>query len=173
MNAKNLTRNAVMLALLIICSQITIPLPAVPLTLQTFAIGLIASLLPVGDTLLVIGGYLLLGSVGLPVFSSFTAGLAVILGPLGGYLIGFLLYGLVTSGWLKLSGNGTSALVLANLLGASVQLLIGAWWLKVWNGLNWSVALMTGVVPFVLPAIIKLYLVVIIVKRVRRITIFA
>lgn len=166
MNAKHLTCDALMLALLIICSQLTIPLPVIPLTLQTLAVGIIASLLTVSDTCLILTTYLLAGSIGLPVFSNFTGGLAVILSPLGGYIIGFLIYGLITSGWLTKSSFLTSyRLFEANLLGASVQLIIGAGWLKIWEHQSWLTAFMTGVFPFIIPALIKIYLVIFITKR--------
>ncbi len=64
----------IMLALLIVCSQLTIPLPVIPLTLQTFAVGLLASILPLRYSLQTILVYLLLGFIGLPIFANFKGG---------------------------------------------------------------------------------------------------
>ena len=165
MKTKQLTLNAMMLAILIICSQITIPLPGVPLTLQTFAIGMIATMLPLRDCLLTIFTYLLIGSVGLPVFANFAGGLPILLSPLGGYLIGFPIYGLITSGILELTSRTPLTICLANFLGAASQLIIGGLWLIPANHLTLSQAMTIGVIPFIIPGILKLFLVVVVAQR--------
>ena len=81
---------AIAAAFLAISSQITIPLPIVPLTLQTLAVGIIATVLTPLDSVLAILVYLILGAIGLPVYAGGAAGFGVILGPTGGFLIGFL-----------------------------------------------------------------------------------
>lgn len=82
-------------ALTAVCAWISLPIPPVAFTLQTFAVGL---------TLGILGGkwgtvsillYLLLGAVGLPVFSGFQSGAVALPGPTGGFLWGFLAGGLV------------------------------------------------------------------------------
>ena len=89
-NVNKLTRSALMVALIAVCAQITIPLPwGVPMTLQTLAVALCGYLLGPLNAMVVIGVYLLLGLFGLPVFSAFGAGAAVLLGRTGGFLYGF------------------------------------------------------------------------------------
>lgn len=86
---------AIFTSLLVIFSWISIPLPiGVPITLQTFGIFLI-SLIFQKDSWKVLLLYLVLGAIGLPVFSNFTGGIGIILGPTGGFLIGFLAASLV------------------------------------------------------------------------------
>ncbi|TGG88174.1 biotin transporter BioY [Geotoga petraea] len=81
---------AIFTSLLVIFSWISIPLPiGVPITLQTFGIFLI-SLIFQKDSWKILLLYLVLGAIGLPVFSNFTGGIGIILGPTGGFLIGFL-----------------------------------------------------------------------------------
>ncbi|MBP5661792.1 MAG: biotin transporter BioY [Clostridia bacterium] len=78
-------------AILAVCSQLAIPLPAgVPMTLQTFAVALCGFLLGRVRAPLAAGVYLLLGAVGLPVFSSFQGGVQTLFGPTGGFLFGFV-----------------------------------------------------------------------------------
>nr|WP_252895083.1 biotin transporter BioY [Liquorilactobacillus satsumensis] len=102
----NLVLAGILLAVLVVCSQVTIPLPIIPLTLQTFGIGLIASLLPVSYAVEVVLAYLILGgAVGLPVFAGFSGGFAALMGPTGGYLVSFVLYALVTAAYLKYRGR--------------------------------------------------------------------
>ncbi|MCI1977771.1 MAG: biotin transporter BioY, partial [Liquorilactobacillus nagelii] len=97
MKIKRLVLDGMLLAVMIICSQLTIPLPLIPITLQTFAVGIIASLLPLVDGFQVILIYILMGAVGLPVYAGFSSGVAVFLGPTGGYLVSFVIYQLITA----------------------------------------------------------------------------
>ena len=93
LSTRKLAYTALMAVVLCICSWITVPF-AVPFTMQTFAV--FCSLLLLGGKLgtLSIGVYILLGMVGLPVFSGFRGGIGHIIGPTGGYIVGFLFSGL-------------------------------------------------------------------------------
>lgn len=173
MNTKRITQDAVLLALLIICSQLAIPLPGVPLTLQTFAVGLVATLLPVSDTLLVLSGYLILGVSGLPVFANYTSGIGVLDSAVGGYLLGFLIYGLLTSGLLSWLNYSRVNIIIANLLGATVQLLVGTLWLMQFSHLSINAAMVSGFLPFVVPGLIKIYLVLVIARRLQAVISFS
>ncbi len=89
--AKNLVLTGMMAAALAVLSQIAVPLPTgVPVTLQTFAVALCGFVLGFPSGLLSTGIYLLLGAVGVPVFSGFKAGIGALLGVTGGFLWGFL-----------------------------------------------------------------------------------
>ena len=90
----DLTYMAVCAALIAICAWITVP-AAVPFTLQTFAIFFVLSLLGGKRGTIAILVYILLGAVGLPVFSGFNGGLGALLGTTGGYIFGFLFIGLI------------------------------------------------------------------------------
>ena len=96
---KELILAAEFAAIISVLSQMTIPFGLVPLTGQTFAIGLTATFLGRKLGLISVVVYLLLGLIGLPVFSGMTGGIAVLFGPTGGYLIGFLLQTWIT-GWM-------------------------------------------------------------------------
>ena len=78
-------------AVLTVLSQIQLPMPSgVPLTLQTFAVALTGYILGWKRGVITVGIYLLLGAVGLPVFSGFAGGPGKLAGPAGGFLFGFL-----------------------------------------------------------------------------------
>ena len=81
-------------ALIAICSWISIP-AAVPFTLQTFAIFCVLGLLGGKRGTVAIVVYILLGAVGIPVFTGFNAGLGALLGTTGGYILGFIFIGLI------------------------------------------------------------------------------
>ena len=91
MQVRNMARCALLAALTALCAWLSIPVPPVRFTLQTFAIAL--GLLALGGKwgMVSVGLYLLLGIVGLPVFSGFRGGVAALLDPTGGFLWGFFL----------------------------------------------------------------------------------
>lgn len=93
-------------AVLVVLSQISIPLPTgIPITLQTFAVALAAYTLGWKRGTLSVAVFLALGAVGIPVFANFTGGIAKFVGVTGGYLWGFLpmalLCGLAMEQWKK------------------------------------------------------------------------
>ncbi len=87
---KRMTTIAIMAALICVCSWITIP-SVVPFTMQTFAVFCALLLLGGKDGLYAVILYLMMGAVGLPVFSGFAGGAGYMLGPTGGYMLGFVL----------------------------------------------------------------------------------
>ena len=89
----DLTYMAVCAALIAVCSWISIP-AAVPFTLQTFAVFCVLGLLGGKRGTVSILVYILLGAIGLPVFSGFNGGIGALLGTTGGYIIGFIFVGL-------------------------------------------------------------------------------
>ena len=130
----------------------------IPLTLQTLAVGLLASILPLRYSLQTILVYLLLGFIGLPVFANFKGGLGVLFSNTGGYLLGFLVYVMIV-GSMAAKKQTFIRLFLANSLGALMQLLCGSLWLLVISDINLENALLIGTVPFLLPGAIKVILV--------------
>lgn len=92
---RTLTRIAMFAAILAICSQIAIPLPAgVPVTLQTFAIALAGYSLGAKNGTLSVLTWGILGVCGIPVFANFVGGPAALFGKTGGFIYGFLLLAL-------------------------------------------------------------------------------
>lgn len=85
-----LCRTALLCALLCVLSVITVPIGAVPVTLGLLGVFLIGLLLPPRSACLCVIGYLLLGAIGLPVFSSMQGGFGILLGMTGGFLWGYL-----------------------------------------------------------------------------------
>lgn len=144
-------------ALMAISAKTSIPLEPVPLTMQTFAVLVIAMAYGArlaGATLLL---YLAEGAVGLPVFES-GAGLLYMAGPTGGYLFGFLVAA-VFVGWLAERGWDRNVVLtfLANLAGTAIIFVFGVAWLSTLVG-GFGKALELGLVPFVWVALIKIAL---------------
>lgn len=77
-------------ALIAVCSWVTVPLGPVPFTLQMFAIPFVLCVLRPGEAVAAVAAYLVLGAVGVPLFSGIRGGIGVILGPTGGFLLGYI-----------------------------------------------------------------------------------
>ena len=167
----DMTHIALFAVLLAVCGWISIPLPPIPFTLQTF--GVFAAMLFLGGrrSLLAVGVYLLLGAVGLPVFSGFRGGVGVLLEATGGYLLGFLLCTLVY--WLVTSrfGLSTASRLAGCLLGLLACYAFGTLWylqLYVDGAADPLPVLAACVLPFVIPDLIKLGLAVLLQRRLGR-----
>lgn len=165
---------AIAAAFIAISSQLTIPLPLVPLTLQTLSVGIIATVLKPVDSLFSILVYLVLGAIGLPVFAGGAAGFGVILGPTGGFLIGFLIQAQQVAQLCKLasvikSTSGKITLfILANIIGTIWCLAMGTVWLSIAGSLSLQAGFKAGFLPFIIPGLVKAILAAIIGFYIRR-----
>lgn len=151
---RQMTLIGLMTALICIMAPFSLPLPfsPVPLSLCTFAIYLAILLLSPKNAVLCVLLYLLLGLVGMPVFSGFTGGIGRLLGPTGGYLVGYLLLAAI-GGFFTGIGKYPSALyklftLLGMILGTFSCYLLGTLWLCLQSNLSFLSALLTTVVPF-------------------------
>ena len=147
-------------AVIAVCSCIQIPL-AVPITLQTFAVCAAAGLLGLKNGLLTVIVYILLGLIGVPVFSNFGAGPGVLFGITGGYIVGFIFTALIVGGAVKQFGRKIGVYVFSMILGVAVCYAFGTAWFMVWSANSGSpatlgAALMSCVVPFILPDLVKI-----------------
>ena len=142
-------------AIIAILAQVTIPLPLVPITGQTLAIGLVVTILGLRLGTLSVIVYILIGTVGMPVFSGMTGGLGIVVGPTGGYIVGFLPSAILMGLYMKKFGVTIPHAIVANLAGMVVTLAFGTVWLKVIADLTWTAAFMGGVAPFVIVGVIK------------------
>lgn len=142
-------------AIIAVLAQITIPLPLVPITGQTLAVGLVVTILGIKYGTLSVLLYILLGAIGLPVFSAFSGGLGILIGPTGGYIIGFLVQAFLMGLYMDQFNKTYFHAIIANLFGMIVTLAFGATWLKILGDLSWTAALMSGVVPFIIVGVIK------------------
>ena len=147
---RNLCRCALLAALTAACSQlvILIPLTPVPFNLATFAVFLAGGLLGAKYGFLSMTAYLLLGAAGLPVFSSFRGGLAVLAGPTGGYLAGYPAAAAVTGLLTQRSGSPAWRRAGAMVLGLAACYGLGTAWYCYSTGTPLLPALSACVFPF-------------------------
>jgi biotin transport system substrate-specific component len=146
-------------ALTAVGAYIIIPLPPVPITLQTLFLGLAALLLGGRLGALSQAVYVLLGIIGLPVFAGGKAGLGVLLGPTGGYLIGFIIAAFVIGKLAALKTSpGFAWLCLSLIAGTAVIYACGVLQLTVVARLTPLKAMTVGVLPFLPGDVIKIIL---------------
>lgn len=158
MNLRMTVYAALFTALIIIGGYISIPLPVgpVPIVLADFFVMVTGLFLGLKWGLSSVALYLSLGALGLPVFSSGTSGLAVLFGPTGGFLFGYLLL-VAAVGFISSKGRPSIIKNILALLGGNILLyLMGVPWLKAVLKLGWSGALAAGLFPFVPGIIIKI-----------------
>jgi biotin transport system substrate-specific component len=160
-------------ALIAVCSWITIPLPTVPITLQTLGVCVVAGLLGFKRGTLATAIYIILGAIGVPVFANFSGGFAVILGQTGGYIIGFIFTAMIV-GFVSDKFNGKLLpLIIAMVVGILVCYAFGtAWFAVVYAKSNDPATLLTilgwCVFPFLLPDAVKIAIAGIVANRVRK-----
>lgn len=167
MSTRHLTLTAMLTALLCSLGPLTLPLGPVPLSLTTALLMLMGLLLGGRKATLCCGVYLLMGLVGLPVFSGFTGGMGTILGPTGGFLLGYLpmtaLCGFVCARWEK-----RAVQLCAFLAGTVIVYLTGTAWYCWQSGAGVSAALAVCVLPFLPGDAVKMTAVLIGGNAVRR-----
>jgi biotin transport system substrate-specific component len=168
---RHLVAAALIAAFMAATGWIAIPVGPVPVTLQIFGVVLAALLLSWEWAAVALGIYLVLGAAGVPVFALGTAGLGVVLGPTGGYVIGFALAA-PAGAWIRqtLERRGTEQLFADACSAATViavVYLIG--WLQLAAVTNMGLlkAFLVGVVPFVLPDAVKAAVAIAIASAVR------
>lgn len=162
---------ALFAVLMAVCAWITVPM-TVPFTMQTFAV--FAALAALGGRrgLYAVAAYLLLGLIGLPVFSGFQSA-GALLGPTGGYLVGFLAAALVYWAVTARFGESLAVTVIGCLLVMGTYYVFGtAWFLVVYARTTGPVGLASAlswcVIPFLVPDLVKLGLGVTLARRVKK-----
>lgn len=162
--------SVIALLTLIVSAYISITLPisekGIPFTAQSLVVFVIAGLFKPGHTAAIIGSYLLLGLVGLPVFAEGTAGWEKLAGASGGFLYGFLIAGVVISLLTKTVESEKSGVLMAMLIGTVVLFIFGLGQLCYKFG--WSKALEYGFYPFWKMALVKALLAALVVVGAKR-----
>lgn len=146
---------ALFAAIIGVLAQVTIPLPLVPITGQTLAIGLAATILGARYGTMSIVVYLGIGAVGIPVFAQMSGGLGSLFGPTGGYLFGFIPTAFIIGYYLEKTSFTVMNAIIANIIGMFVALIFGTVWLKIFAELTWAGAFVGGFLPFLLVGVIK------------------
>ena len=154
--------------LIAICSWINIP-TQVPFTLQTFAVFFVLMLLGGERGTISILIYILLGAVGVPVFAGFSAGIGILFGNTGGYILGFIFIGLI---YILFTRVFKMKNIFFKVLALVICYAFGSiWYMHIYIRDSGEVGLFAVlgwcVFPFIIPDLIKMALAVIIAKRIQ------
>jgi biotin transport system substrate-specific component len=143
-------------ALLTLSAKVNLPLPYVPMTLQTLVVLMIGAAYGWRLGAATVIAYLAEGAFGLPVFAGPVGGLAPLVGPTAGYLFGFVAAAVVT-GWLSERGwdRNVAWLFLAMAIGHFIILAAGFSWLAFGMKLGVEKAWWVGIVPFIAGSVVK------------------
>lgn len=155
---KNITLIGVFTALFCVVAPFSMPIGVIPISLATFMVYLVSAIFEPWIAPAIVGCYILLGSLGLPVFASFKGGFAVVLGPTGGFIWGYLLCALAESLLIYLFKNKKWMVPVAMLAGTVLIYGFGlAYFLIYMNGsYSFLKALQVCVIPFLIGDAIKI-----------------
>ena len=139
---------ALFTALIAVFSQLQLPIGPVPVSLATLGVMLCGLLLGWKYGALAVGAYILLGAVGVPVFAGFQGGVGRLVGPTGGYIVGYLFYALLTGLEIPRLQERFSGRCILLLLGTAVCYGLGTLWFMYMSGRTFLDSLALCVIPF-------------------------
>ncbi len=144
-----MTTSAILIAIVCVLGGISIPIGPVSITLATLGVYLVGCLVKPKYALTIIACYIVLGALGLPVFSNWTGGIAKLIGPTGGYILGYLICVLVQSIIITKFKNKLWVYFIATIIGTIFIYLFGTLYFMVsTNNFNVGPVLMITMVPF-------------------------
>lgn len=162
MKVYRMTRIALMAGIICVLApfSINLPISPVPVSLTVFAVYITVIVLGLKDGLIATCLYILMGAIGLPVFSKLTGGVGVLLGPTGGYIIGYIPLAFFTGLFINktIKSKRLPMQVIGMTLGLLFCYAFGTGWLMYQSGLTLSFALSSAVLPFLPADAIKIFL---------------
>ena len=168
MKVRDMTLTAVMAALICIAGPLTIAVGPVPLSLATFAVMLGGTVFGKKRGAAAVGLYLLIGIIGVPVFSGFTGGFQKLAGVTGGYLVGYLPCAFLAGLGAEHAGKRKWMLPGMMVLGTAVLYTVGTAWFMIQTGNAFGAALGLCVLPFLPGDAVKILAVTLLAGTVRK-----
>ncbi|MFX0547696.1 biotin transporter BioY [Hathewaya histolytica] len=164
---RDITLCALFAAIIAVLAQISIPIKPVSFTFQIFGVALAGIILGPKKGFISVMVYILLGSIGVPVFAGMNGGIQVLVGPTGGFLIGFPFMALIVGYFSERNGK-VSYIFLGAIIGLVLTYLIGSMQLAFVAKMSFWKALWVGVIPFVILDLFKIAIVVFIGCNIRK-----
>jgi len=161
---------ALFAALTIVCSQIIIPIGPVPISMGTFAVLLAGGILGAKYGALSQIVYVTLGICGVPVFAGFRSGLAVLAGPTGGFLVGYIIAAFVVGFLIRRFPGRYYKTILLMAVGPLCYFLPGFLWFMAMTGNGAWASLTIAVLPFLPGDAAKVILAALLTQRLRPLT---
>jgi len=165
--AYSMTSIALMAAVICVVGPFTLPIGPVPITLAPLAILLSVYILGTKKGTIALLIYLLIGAVGVPVFSGFTGGIGKLAGPTGGYLVGYIIFALIAGWFIHRFYDKVVIQFLGMVLALAVLYAFGTAWIAYSAGMTFGAALAVGVLPFIVFDLIKIVITIVLGRAVR------
>lgn len=150
-NAKTLTFIALATAITCILGPISIAIPISPVPISLTILAIFISVYAIGlkKGMISLLLYILIGFIGLPVFSNFKGGFSVLIGPTGGYIIGFVFVVLLSGIFIEKWEGKVYMHIIGMILGTLLCYILGTVWLAIVGSMTFLEALWAGVIPFI------------------------
>ena len=170
MSTAQMTVTALMTAVTCVLGPIALPIPVspVPVSLTNLVIYFMAYILGAKYATASYLLYLLIGMVGLPVFSGFSGGLGKLAGPTGGYLVGFIFLALTAGFFVEHFPKSPAMHILGMVIGTVVSYFFGTVWLAGQLGIGFAAGLGVGVIPYLPGDAAKIILAVLVGPAVKK-----
>lgn len=170
LNIRHMTLTGLMTAVICVLGPlaVTLPVSPVPISLGTLAIYLAVSVLGMRLSTVSVVIYILLGLAGVPVFTNFTAGPGKLLGPTGGYILGYTFLALICGAFVDRFFRRPVLCFLGMLLGTGVFYAFGTVWLKFLMNVTFPQAFVLGVVYYIPGDLVKIVLAMTVGFQVRK-----
>lgn len=150
LSLRSMVTTAVFTALLCVVAPVSIPLPGlVPVSLATFAVYIASALLGGKRSALAVVVYILLGAVGVPVFSGYQGGLGVLFGVTGGYIVGYIPLALVSGALSDIFSKKYWTMPVGMIFGTVSLYAFGTVWYMLFTGNTLAVAVTGCILPFI------------------------
>ncbi len=156
-------------ALTAVFSQIVIPIGPVPINLSLLAVFIAGGLLGISKSVISQVVYLLLGAVGIPVFAGFSGGIGILIGPTGGYIIGYVFTALVVSLILHKFNKKIYHISLSLVVGLLVCYILGTLWFTIVTSTPFIDALFICVIPFIIGDVLKIIVATTLIHKLKKI----
>ena len=165
MKIKEITLTAIFSAILCLFSIITFPIGAVPVSLATFGVMVIASFTKPKCATLSVLVYIILGCVGLPIFSSFGSGPSVIFGARGGYILSYpIMAAVISIISQKNKKHRKTMLLFSYVISLVVCYSVGSVWYCAITQIPFKKAVLVTILPFIIPDFVKIFAAIIMVS---------
>lgn len=167
---RDYTQCAMFAAVIAICAQISIRVPVnpVPFTMQVFACVLAGTMLGARKAFVSLVIYVLIGALGVPVFAGFVGGIGIILGPTGGFILGFPIIGLLT-GYAVDKYKNVKTIFVIILIANLIDYLFGTMQFMLVMETGFKQGILTCILPFIIPDIIQIFMAIGIGLKVRKV----
>ena len=159
-----MTKAALIAAIMCVLGPLSLPISISPVPVSLGVLGIFLGVYAIGCVWGTVSCliYILLGLVGLPVFAGFTGGPQKLLGPTGGYIVGYIFLTLIAGFFIDRFEKKIPFQILGMVLGTIVLYAFGTAWLAISYKMSFGAALMAGVVPYIPADAIKMVLAILV-----------